>query len=161
MKYLVVVIALLLIACGTTQAQLPLGTETPIPLTSTPQVIEVTRIVKVEQTVVVTAAPEPLLAQECFDKAITQSDLNNCAAQERFNAQTELENLISQIRFSSEEKLTFNNLQKEWLSQVESDCNFFYEQSGSMGPMQRSMCIASRIRQRIKELKIVYLPPDG
>ena len=165
LKYLVFVFALCINACGTTQTQLPLVTETSIPLTSTAQIIEVTRVVEVEQTVVVTATFEPFLAQECFNNAMTQLELNGCAAEERFSAQEDLENTILLVKekfnFSPEDEQAFDALQKEWEDLVERNCDFYYEKWGSMGPMQRSMCIALRIKERIKELEIVYLTPDG
>lgn len=165
MKYSVLVLTIILVACSVSPTQEPVITETPIPATSTPQIIEVTRIVKVEQTVVVTAIPKPLLAQGCFDRAVTQMDLNGCAAEERFLAQAEVDNTISLIKakfnFSLEDERVFDNLQEEWGDIVERNCNFYYEKWGSMGPMQRSICIASRIKDRIKELEIVYLTPDG
>ena len=68
MKYLGLILLFLLAAC--TSIQTPPGTETPIPSTATPQVIEITRVVKVEQTVIVTVTPEPLLAQRCFDQEL-------------------------------------------------------------------------------------------
>lgn len=168
MKYWVLVLTIMLAACSVLPTQEPVepvATEAPIPATSTPQIIEVTRIVKVEQTVVVTATPKPLLAQGCFDRAVTQMDLNGCAAEERFLAQAELDATVLLIKtksnFSLDDELVFENLQKEWLDIVERNCDFYYEKWGSMGPMQRSMCIASRIKERIEELKIVYLTPDG
>ena len=161
MKCWVAILFLSLVACGAPQTQLSLNTETPVPSTSTPQIIEVTHIVKVEQTVFVTVTPEPLLAQECFNTAMTQLDLNSCAAEERFSAQSKLEETISRIKLSPEEKQEFDKLQKEWEDLVERNCNFYYEEWGSMGPMQRSMCIALRIKERTKELEIVYLTPDG
>ena len=113
----------------------------------------------------VTVTPVPLLAQKCFDKAITQFDLNGCAAEERFSAQEDLGTTILLIKekygFSLEDEQSFDNLQKEWEDLVERNCNYYYEKWGSMGPMQRSMCIAARIKERIRELEIVYLTPDG
>jgi len=160
-KYWFLIFVSFITACGISETQLPLATETPVPLTSTPQIIEVTRVVNVEQTVVVTATPELLLAQDCFNTAITQSDLNNCAAEERFSAQAKLENTISQIKLSPEEKQEFDRLQKEWEDLIVRNCNFYYDKWGSMRPMQQSMCIALRIKERIKELEIVYLTPNG
>jgi multidrug efflux pump subunit AcrA (membrane-fusion protein) len=72
MKFWVVILVLFLTACGISQTQLPLATETTISVSPTPQIIEVTRVIKVEQTVVVTATPIPLLAQECLNNAMTQ-----------------------------------------------------------------------------------------
>jgi uncharacterized protein YecT (DUF1311 family) len=165
MKYGVFVFALFMIACGVSQTKLPFVTETPILPTSTSLIVEVTRIVKVEQTVIVTATPLPLLSEECFKNAITQSDLNGCAAEERFLAQGDLENTILLIKgkfnFSLDDEQAFDKLQKEWEDIVERNCNFYYEKWGSMGPMQRSMCVAARIKERITELEIVYLTPDG
>src|SRR5512145_2114269 len=136
MKYWVVILIVLLVACSAPQTQLPINTKTPIPISPTPQTIEVTRVVKVEQTVVVTATLEPLFAQDCFDSAVTQYDLNNCAAEERFASQAELENIISQIKLSSEEKQQFDKLQKEWEDVAERNCMFYYDKWGSMRPMQ-------------------------
>lgn len=169
MKYWVVILILSLAACNTPQT--PLSTGIPVLLTSTPQVIEVTRIVKVQQTVIVTATPKPLLAQECLNEARTQFDLNNCANLERELAEGELEKIISQIDFSQEEKQAFGQLQAEWQKQVEKDCEFFYGQIysdengnfhykwGSMAPMQRGFCEAERYKQRIEELRFAYLNP--
>lgn len=160
MKYWVVALVMLLVACRASPTQLPLSTETQI-LSPTPQIVQVTRLVKIEQTVVVTATPEPLLAQECFNSAVTQGDLNNCAAEERFSAQEQLENTISRIKLSSEEKQEFDKYQAEWADLIERNCMFYYDKWGSMRPMQQSMCIALRIKERIKELKGIYLTPDG
>jgi len=160
MKGWIIVLILSLVACSTPPIQLPISTETPIS-SPTPQIIEVTRVVQVEQTVVVTATPEPLLAQQCFNSAMTQSDLNNCAAEERFSAQAKLDDTISRIKLSAEEKQEFDKLQKEWENLIERNCDFYYDKWGSMRPMQQSMCIAFRIKERIKELEVVYLTPDG
>jgi len=160
MKYGVIFLILLLVACHALSTQLPLSTETPLS-SATPQIIEVTRAVKIEQTVVVTATPEPLLAQQCFNNAMTQYDLNNCAAEERFSAQAKLDDTISRIKLSTEEKQEFDKLQKEWGDLIERNCMFYYDKWGSMRPMQQSMCIAFRIKERIKELEVVYLTPDG
>ena len=173
MKYWVVSLVLTLIACSVPPTPFPLSTEPPILSTSTPQNIEVTRIVKIKQTVVVTATPEPPLAQECLNKAWTQLDLNNCANLERELAKEELEKIISHIKFSPEEKQAFDQLQMDWEKQVEKDCEFFYGQIltdengnlrykwGSMAPMQRGFCEAERYKQRIEELKFAYLKPKG
>lgn len=160
MKCWIVVLILSLVACNTPPTQLPLSTETPIP-SPTPQIIEVTRVIQVEQTVVVTPTPEPLLAQQCFNNAMTQYDLNNCAAEERFSAQAKLDYTISRIKLSAEEKQEFDKLQKEWENLIERNCIFYYDKWGSMRPMQQSMCITFRIKERIKELEVVYLTPDG
>src|SRR5215216_3140554 len=153
MKYWVAVLVLLLVACNVSPTQLPLSTETQIPL-PTSQIIEVTRVVKIEQTVIVTVTSEPLLAQECFDNAVTQGDLNGCAAEERFSAQAQLQETISRIELSSEVKQEFDRLQKDWKDVIERNCMFYYDKWGSMRSMQQSMCIAQRIKERIKELEI-------
>lgn len=152
---------ILLAACSSAQTSLSLATETSVPDTPTPQIVEVTRVVIVEQTVVVTDTPEPLLAQQCFDNAATQLDLSGCAAEERFAAQTKLEQIISQIQLDPEEKEKFDQFQMDWEALIEQNCMFYYDKWGSMRPMNQSMCIASRIKERIKELEIVYLTPDG
>jgi uncharacterized protein YecT (DUF1311 family) len=156
LKYWGLIYLLLLVACGAMSTPTPVNTETPIPPTSTPKIVQVTQIVKVEQTVVVTVTAEPLLAQDCFNQAITQFDLNNCAAEERADAQAKLEETISKINLSPDEKKQFDKFQKEWESLIEQNCMFYYDKWGSMRPMQQSMCIASRIKDRIKELILVY-----
>ena len=171
MQKWVVILVLSLVACSAPQTQLPLSTEALAPLTSTPQIIEVTRLVEIKQTVVITATPKPPLAQKCLNEARTQMDLNNCANLERELAKEELQKIISQIDFSREEKQAFDQLQVEWQKQVEKECEFFYGQLhadengnlhykwGSMAPMQRGFCEAERHKQRIQELKFAYLSP--
>lgn len=50
-----------------------------VEITSTPQVVEVTRVVQIDQLVEVTAAPTPGLADDCYKKAETQLEMNECA----------------------------------------------------------------------------------
>jgi len=173
MKYWVGVFALFLAACVGSRTQLPTATETIILVSLTLQIVEVTRIIKVEQTVVVTATPIPLLAQECLNSAVTQLDLSGCAILERELAKTELEKTIAQIKFTPEEKSLFEQLQEKWQIQVEADCDFLYGQiltddngnlrykGGSMAPMQRAFCEAGKYKQRIEDLKLAYLTPNG
>ena len=125
MKYWVVFFTLLLTACGISQIQFSTATETAISASPTPQIIEVTRIIKIEQTAIVTATPIPLLAQDCINSAVSQLDLNGCAILERELAKTELEKTIAQIRFTPEEKSEFDELQERWRLQAEEDCDFF------------------------------------
>ena len=173
MKYLVGIFALFLTACVGSQIQLSTATSSIIPVSSTPRIIEVTHIVKVEQTVIVTATPIPLLAQECLNAAVTQLDLNGCAILERELAKAELEKIIAQIKFTPEEKLMFDQLQEKWQMQVEADCDFLYGQiltddngnlhykGGSMAPMQRAFCEAGKYKERIEDLKLAFLTPNG
>ena len=150
-----------LVACSVSQTQVPVSTDTRVPNTSTPQFIEVTRIVRVEQTVVVTATPIPALAQECFDTAMTQRELNDCAALEYERAKAELQTTISQINFSPDEKSAFDKLQAEWEARVSDECKFFYAQlvkdsngnfhykGGSMAPMRTGLCLAEQYKYRM------------
>ena len=161
MKFWVVGLVLPLLACNTSQVIQPLVTETSVPASPTVHLIEVTRVIMVEQTVIVTPTPAPLLAQKCFDMAVTQLDLSGCAAEERFLAQAELEDILSRIELPPEEKEELDQLQQEWEILVERNCMFYYDKWGSMRPMQQSMCIALRIKERTQELKLVYLTPDG
>ena len=173
MKYWVAIFVLLLASCSETPIQPPLATATVVLASPTPQIIQVTRIVTIEQTVVVTETPVPSPAQDCFNKAMTQHEINDCAGLELELADTELTRIISLIEFSPEDIKAFDELQETWRQQVEKDCEFFYGQlvddgnghfyykGGSMSPMRISLCISSRIRQRIEELKLAYLTPDG
>ncbi len=172
MKYWVAIWVLFLTSCFGMKTQVPVFTETVVPVSQTPQIVQVTRIITIEQTVAVTATPMPALAQNCFNTAMTQREINGCAALERELADAELEKTISQIEFSLDKKQAFDKLQAEWRQQIENDCEFFYGQlvddgnghfyyrGGSMSPMRISLCVASRIKQRIDELKLVYLTPD-
>jgi uncharacterized protein YecT (DUF1311 family) len=169
MKYWSITFALLLVSCNVTQTQLPASTKTPIPSTSTPQIIEVTRVVNIVQTVVVTATTEPLLAQECFDVAMAQRGLNDCAALESELAKAELESIISQINFSPDEKSAFDKLQVEWEERIWEECKFFYGQlvddgnghfhyaGGTMAPMRIGFCLADQYKNRTQNLKYAYL----
>ena len=173
MKYLVGIFTLFLTACNWSQIRVVTATETAIPVSPKTQIIEVTRIVKVEQTVIVTVTPEPLLAQEqeCLNNAMSQRDLNGCAALERDLAKAELEKTIAQIKFTLEEKQEFDQLQEEWQKQIEADCKFLFGQiytdsngnlhykGGSMAPMQIGFCEASMYKQRIENLKFAYITP--
>jgi len=172
MKYWVAIFVLLLASCSETPTQPPLATATVVLVSPTPQIIQVTRIVTIEQTVVVTETPVPSPAQDCFNKAMTQLEINDCAGLELELADAELTRTISLIDFSPEDKKAFDKLQETWRQQVEAGCEFFYGQvvddgnghlyykGGSMAPMRRTLCIASNIRQRIDELKLAYLTPD-
>ena len=133
---------------------------TPAPHTLTPNSIVVTHVV--------TVTPEPLIAEDCFKRAVTQVDLNDCANKERELAKAQLDKLISKIIFSSEEKQNFDQLQGEWESFVEKDCSFLYGQvittadgnsyyqRGSMAPMLRGLCEAKHYKERIEDLKVAY-----
>ncbi|MCC6298404.1 MAG: DUF1311 domain-containing protein [Anaerolineales bacterium] len=163
------ILAVFVVSCSAVETQLPANTETPIPNTSTPQIVEVTRIVNAVQTVIVTATPEPLLAQDCFATAMTQADLNGCAAVESELAKAELAATISQINFSPDQKTAFEKLQTEWESRVWEECKFFYGQiiddgnghihyaGGTMAPMRIGFCLADQYKSRTRELKFAYL----
>jgi uncharacterized protein YecT (DUF1311 family) len=146
-----------------------MNTDTPLSNTSTLQIIEVTRIVRIEQTIVVTATRMPAFAQDCLNNAITQIELTSCAALEAQLAKAEMERIISQIKYSSEEeKQEFNQLQSEWELQIVKDCEFLFAQiitddkgnlfykGGSMAPMQRNFCIAEQYKRRTEDLKFAY-----
>lgn len=111
MKVWIACFALLLAACVGVQTPLPVITETQLPPTSTatpPPPIVITHIIRIAPTIVVTATPEPLLAQECFNAAGSQRDLNYCSSLEVQLAKEELERVISQINFSPDMKSTFD-----------------------------------------------------
>ncbi len=151
-----------------TQSQTPTRTATPKVLLR-----EVTRIVTPIRTVIVTTTPTPYLAKACFDQAMTQVDINSCAAEQRALAEEILEKTLAQIDLPVDEKTTLGQMQAEWLNQAEQDCEFFYGKiitsedgfiyyaRGSMAPMLINMCIANRIEQHILELKYAYLTDEG
>lgn len=166
MKFWVVILIVFLAACSAPPTPLPVSTETPVPPTSTARYVVITRVVK--RAVVVTATPQPLLAQDCINTAMTQSELTGCGALEWELAKEKLDRLISRIEFSPEDKEIFDQLQAEWQKQVEQNCEFFYGQfiadengnlyykGGSMAPMQRNFCMAEQYKRRIEDLKFAY-----
>jgi uncharacterized protein YecT (DUF1311 family) len=150
-----------------------LSTETPITtLTLTPtspstptqtssliiRTVEITRVISVKQTVVVTATQTPYPAKDCFDKAMTQVEMNSCAALARELAETNLNEIVNKIELPVDEKIALEQMKSEWITQAERDCEFFYNR-GSMAPMSRNLCIASRIEQYVNELTFAYLTP--
>ena len=167
-KYWVFICALLVASCATSQAQtqesLVTGTPilpTSIPPSPTPDYIIVMRVV--------TPTSIPALAQDCFDTALKQREIDDCAILERELAKAELEKIISKIKFTAEEKQEFDELQLEWDTLIQKDCEFLYGQivtdengnlfykRGSMAPMLWALCVAEQYKRRIEDLKYAYL----
>ena len=146
-------------------------------ISSTPQTIqviqEVTREVKIDRLVEVTPTPEPLLAKDCFDSAMKQGAINDCANLEYQLAVKELDETIAQIKIPEKDMQELEQIQATWQKQMEYECNFFASRTttdengnlqyigGSMAPMDRGFCMANRTKERIKELQLYFLfSPD-
>ena len=140
---------------------------------STPQTIrvtqEVTREVRIDRTVEVTSTPEPLLAKDCFDSAMTQAAMNGCAGSEYQLALKDLDKIVAQIKISEKDLQELKQIQVIWQKQMEHECDFFTSRtitdengnlhylSGSMAPMNRGFCMANRTKERIRELQLYFL----
>ena len=145
----------------------PTATTTPTPII---QYIEVTRLITVIPTEIYTPTPTRDTAQECFKQAMTQGDMNSCAALMRDLAEAELEATIERITYLSfEDKITLEQKVLNWKDLAWQDCEYLYGklvtdssgnlnyERGSSAPMQTNICIAKRIKQHIQELIYAYL----
>jgi uncharacterized protein YecT (DUF1311 family) len=175
MRFLSSLFALLILA-GCQAAPIPPTSE--IVLTEVTRVVEVpspaervevTREILVEKQVMVTSTPNPARADDCFQTAVTQFEMNGCAALEYDLVLAELETVFGQIGFDPETQSMLAQIQSEWQAQMERDCNFFYGrliehadgsqsyENGSMAPGLVFMCKAEQTENRISLLRQVYL----
>lgn len=150
-----------------------------VQVSSIPQAIWITQEVTHETTigrtveVEVTPTPEPMLAKDCFDSAMTQVELNGCANYEYQLALKELDKIIAQINIPEKDMQELERIQAIWQKQMEYECDFFTSRTitdengdlhyigGSMAPMNRGFCMANRTKERIKELQLYFLYSPG
>jgi uncharacterized protein YecT (DUF1311 family) len=103
------------------------------------------------------AKPQP----GCYDKAVSQGDLNACAAADAANADQRLNRsykaLLCYLDESEKERL--KAVQHAWLAFRDADCDYFASGGGSIAPMNRLQCLAALSNQRAEELD--GLPPNA
>ena len=91
------------------------------------------------------------------DNAMTQMEINQCAAQALEQADQELNRVYTQYRAGLQAKdwQALKQVQLAWIKFRDLDCKqvaSIYE-GGSMQPMVRSNCLAERTRERISHLE--------
>ena len=133
-----------------------------------------------------TSTREVTEVDQCAQQAITQFDINKCAAKKRDEAARQLEETIKQVQsqYSSATRdvyltevfpqatvtppETFLQLQTDWKAWAERECIFrygriisdttgFQYENGSMAPMLVASCETAKYTQRIDELRRLYL----
>lgn len=152
---------------ATTPSALPTVMMTPSPIV---HYIEITRVVTVIPTEIHAATHTPDAAQECFNQAMTQVEMNSCAALMRQIAEAELEMRFGQITYlPADDKAILEQIILRWKDLAVQDCEFLYGKTitgsngnlyyegGSSAPMLMNICIAERIQQHIQELIYAYL----
>lgn len=95
----------------------------------------------------------------CLEKAQTQSQINECAAEALKSADDELNRLYHQMqdRLKNDEntKSHLIEAQRKWLAFRDSECSFTTSRSAgsSMHPMYMNECLAGLTQSRVMELK--------
>ncbi len=92
-------------------------------------------------------------------RAVTQFELNDCAAREYKNADTILNAVYNRIQ-SKIEGVNLQNLkeaQRAWIKYRDADCaGEAVYRGGSRSPMLQAFCAAALTKDRTKELKRIY-----
>jgi uncharacterized protein YecT (DUF1311 family) len=170
----IIILALLIALIGCTSTTKPTSYIT----------IEVTREVTREVTYIIQATPIPSITSiiptptmtptiSCYDNAVTQYDMNQCAgliAEEQRNKMEILVNLIKE-KYSTipQKEEEFLQLQAKWEDLANEECRLWYGrtitdpntgteyyENGSMAPMLIESCLKNKYEDRIKELQILY-----
>ena len=93
---------------------------------------------------------------DCYETAMTQSEINRCAGSKNQEAKELLEQLIQELKAVLPDKpeASLIKSQKAWSTVVENDCEIesWYVEGGSARPMVVAGCYAEHSRQRIKML---------
>ena len=97
-----------------------------------------------------------VFAAEC-DNAITQIEMNQCAATAYKTADAALNQTYQQVikRTDSEQKALLQTAQRRWIGFRDADCDFTTSSSrgGSIHPMLVSQCLQQKTEQRTRELQ--------
>jgi uncharacterized protein YecT (DUF1311 family) len=93
-------------------------------------------------------------AGSCWDKAITQGDLTDCAIKEFRVSDEKLNKSYQAIicYFAPQEKTGLVAAQKAWIKFRDLDCAFWGSDGGSIAPMNELVCRARLSEERAKEL---------
>ncbi|MBL0423104.1 DUF1311 domain-containing protein [Ramlibacter sp. AW1] len=106
--------------------------------------------------VLAVACPATAAAQNCRH-AMTQGEMNECAAQDHAREDARLNDtyrdLASKLKPAQRDKL--RSVQRVWLSYRDMNCDFRSAayQGGTIYPLVRSMCLAEMTSQRTEDLK--------
>jgi len=105
---------------------------------------------------------DAVLADECLDTAMTQSEITMCSLQSAKKVEDKLTELEISIQHSLDipQRDLFTQAQISWRSMAENDCmiqrNFYA--GGSIAPSVYNSCMESRIEQRINQIKYFLCP---
>ena len=99
------------------------------------------------------------------DNAISQMEMNQCAAQALEREDQELNRVYTQYRagLSAKDRQALKQVQLAWISFRDLDCKQVasaYE-GGSMQPMVHADCLAQRTRERITHLEQMANGAEG
>jgi uncharacterized protein YecT (DUF1311 family) len=97
---------------------------------------------------------------DCYDRAMTQPEINACAAADAADADRRLNRSYQALLcyLDDEEKERLKAVQRAWLAFRDVDCAYWASGGGSIAPMNRLQCIAMLSNQRAMELD--GLPPN-
>ena len=94
--------------------------------------------------------------EDCYETAMTQSEINRCAGQKNQEIQDLLDALLLELTetLPDEPEAHLVESQKAWATVVENDCEIqsWYVEGGSARPMVVASCYAAHSYQRIKML---------
>jgi uncharacterized protein YecT (DUF1311 family) len=90
----------------------------------------------------------------CWDKALTQADMTDCAMEDFRAADKKLNNSYRAVicYFGDHEKSELVAAQKAWIKFRDLDCAFWGSGGGSIAPMNELVCRARLSEERAKEL---------
>lgn len=92
--------------------------------------------------------------------AVTQMELNDCATLEFKKVDIELNQLYKQLTatLETEDKLALDKVQRTWISYRDINCRAEYNYNdGSIAPMLYGVCLKENTKDRIKELRRIYV----
>lgn len=98
------------------------------------------------------------LESNCLQKAQSQVELNDCAAQTYKNADGEMntayKKVMDMLKSSPEKSKALLQAQRAWLKFRDADCAFFSSNSagGSINAMNNALCLSERTTERTNSL---------
>jgi uncharacterized protein YecT (DUF1311 family) len=131
---------------------------------------EITNVITRIYLVTPITTPTSTKTESCYDTALTQYDLNQCAGLHAEEAKKKMKILIDLIVEKYSEKPDkveeFLKLQKEWEDLAYDECQLWYGrfitdpntgneyyENGSMAPMLMAGCLETKYTDRSKELQ--------
>lgn len=99
----------------------------------------------------------PPEAQECVDEARTQTDMNQCVAEDFRKADAELNEAYRELmaRLDAAAKAELRTAQRAWIAFRDAHCDFEGKaaEGGSLEPFLQGSCAAGLTRERIAHLR--------